>query len=135
MIEMNLYLSQRSRLRLLGVHEDLVQVVERAIRITEVDFTVLEGVRSLERQQQLFEKKATLLDGVARKSRHQTGHAVDLGAFMDGEIRWDWPLYHKLARAMKTAADQLETPLEWGGDWKRFPDGPHFQLPRKKYRA
>ena len=112
-----------------------MQVVERAIRITEVDFAVLEGLRSAERQQQLFEKKATLLNGVTRKSRHQTGHAVDLGALVDGEVRWDWPLYHKLAAAMKKAAVQLETALEWGGDWKRFPDGPHYQLPRQKYRA
>ena len=132
---MNFNLSARSRQRLQGVHEDLVQVVERAIRITEVDFTVLEGLRSTERQQRLFEKKATLLNGVTRRSRHQTGHAVDLGALIDGEIRWDWPLYHKLAGAMKKAADQLETALEWGGDWKRFPDGPHFQLSRRKYRA
>ena len=131
---MNFNLSPRSRQRLQGVHEDLVQVVERAILITEVDFTVLEGLRSTERQQQLFEKKATLLNGVTRKSRHQTGHAVDLGALVDGEVRWDWPLYHKLARAMKKAAVQLETALEWGGDWKRFADGPHFQLPRQKYR-
>ena len=132
---MSFILSPRSRQRLQGVHEDLVQVVERAIRITEVDFTVLEGLRSAERQQQLFEKKATLLNGVTRKSRHQTGHAVDLGALVDGEVRWDWPLYHKLAAAMKKAAVQLETALEWGGDWKRFPDGPHYQLPRQKYRA
>ncbi len=132
---MSFILSPRSRQRLQGVHEDLVQVVERAIRITEVDFAVLEGLRSAERQQQLFEKKATLLNGVTRKSRHQTGHAVDLGALVDGEVRWDWPLYHKLAAAMKKAAVQLETALEWGGDWKRFPDGPHYQLPRQKYRA
>ena len=132
---MSFILSPRSRQRLQGVHEDLVQVVERAIRITEVDFAVLEGLRSAERQQQLFEKKATLLNGVTRKSRHQTGHAVDLGALVDGEVRWDWPLYHKLAAAMKKAAIQLDTALEWGGDWKRFPDGPHYQLPRQKYRA
>ena len=132
---MKFNLSTRSRQRLQGVHEDLVQVVERAIRITEVDFTVLEGLRSTERQHQLFEKKATLLNGVTRKSRHQSGHAVDLGALVDGEVRWDWPLYHKLAGAMKKAAVQLDTALEWGGDWKRFPDGPHFQLPRRKYRT
>ena len=100
-----------------------------------MDFGVLEGMRSLERQQKLFMEKATLLDGVTRKSRHQTGHAVDLGVFVDGELRWDWPLYDRVARAMKNAAIQLGTPLEWGGDWKRFPDGPHFQLPRNKYRA
>lgn len=132
---MSFHLGRGSRHRLQGVHGDLVQVVERAIQLTAVDFTVLEGVRSTERQQRLFENKATLLDGVNRRSRHQTGHAVDLGALVDGEIRWDWPLYNRLGLAMKTAAAQLEIPLEWGGDWKRFPDGPHFQLPGKSYRA
>ena len=132
---MNYFLSPRSRRRLQGVHPDLVRIVEQAIRITEVDFCVLEGMRSLERQQELYCRKASLLDGVTRKSRHQTGHAVDLGAIIGGEIRWDWPLYHQLARAMKSAAVHVRTPLEWGGDWRRFPDGPHFQLPRKSYRA
>lgn len=132
---MSFSLSRRSLQRLHEVHPDLVQVVERAIQITEVDFGVLEGLRSKERQQKLFRNKASLLDGVTRISRHQTGHAVDLGVYVERELRWDWPLYHQIARAMKSAAQQLQTPLEWGGDWKRFPDGPHFQLPRKKYRV
>jgi peptidoglycan L-alanyl-D-glutamate endopeptidase CwlK len=56
-----------------------------------------------------------------------------LGAWIDGEVRWDWPLYYKIADAMKKAAHELDVPLEWGGDWKSFKDGPHFQLPWKDY--
>jgi peptidoglycan L-alanyl-D-glutamate endopeptidase CwlK len=67
------------------------------------------------------------------KSRHLTGHAVDLAALVGGEVRWDWPLYNKLAATMKESAIQLGVPLEWGGDWKSFKDGPHFQLPWKDY--
>jgi len=122
-------LGARSKTRLEGVHQDLVEVVKRAIEITEVDFTVLEGMRTLERQKKLLAKGAS----TTLRSRHLTGHAVDIGAYVDGTVRWDWPLYHKLADAMKKAAEELNINLEWGGDWKSFPDGPHFQLSRKTY--
>lgn len=126
---MSYILGKRSLLRLHGVHPDLVRVVERAIQITDVDFTVLEGVRALDKQARLLKSGAT----TTMHSRHLTGHAVDLGAWVNGEIRWDWPLYAHIAAAMKTAAADIEIPLEWGGDWKTFKDGPHFQLPWKEY--
>lgn len=121
-------LSQKSLDRLSGVHPDLVAVVKRAIEITEVDFAVLEGVRSKARQEQLFKAGAS----TTMNSRHLTGHAVDLGAYV-GQIRWDWPLYDKIALAMKAAAIELQIAIEWGGDWKKFKDGPHFQLTWEAY--
>lgn len=124
-------LSKKSLDRLSGVHPHLVGVVKRAIEITECDFTVLEGVRSKARQQQLVAAGASQ----TMNSRHLTGHAVDLGACVGGSVRWDWPLYFKIADAMKKAAVELGVPLEWGGDWKKFKDGPHFQLPHKGYPA
>ena len=122
-------LSQKSIDRLSGVHQDLVDVVKRAIEITEVDFAVLEGVRSVARQEQLVKAGASQ----TMKSRHITGHAVDLGAIVNGSVRWDWPLYHKIALAMKASAIELQISIEWGGDWKTFPDGPHFQLTWDQY--
>lgn len=122
-------LGQRSRLRLKGVHPDLVRVVEHAIDISAVDFTVLEGVRTPERQKLLRDLGASQ----TLNSRHITGHAVDIGAVVDGEVRWDWPLYHKIASAMKQAAKELKIAIVWGGDWRRFKDGPHFELDRRKY--
>lgn len=122
-------LSQRSKDRLQGVHPDLVKVVEHAIEITTVDFAVLEGLRTPERQKVLKEAGASQ----TLNSRHITGHAVDLGAWVDGEVRWDWPLYSQIAKAMKSAAAELNIPIEWGGDWRTFKDGPHWQLPRKEY--
>lgn len=122
-------LSKKSRDRLVGVHQDLVKVVERAIEITEIDFAVLEGVRSKTRQEHLVKAGASQ----TMRSRHLTGHAVDLGAYVAGSVRWDWPLYHKLAVAVKQAAAELQIPIEWGGDWTTFKDGPHFQLPKKDY--
>ncbi len=124
-------LSSKSLARLAGVHDDLVSVVERAIQITEVDFAVTEGLRTRSRQKELFDAGAT----TTMNSRHLTGHAVDLGAWVTGGIRWDWPLYHKIAAAMKQAANELDVALEWGGDWESFKDGPHFQLSWQAYPA
>lgn len=122
-------LSNRSRRRMRGLHPDLIDVVEMAIHLTEVDFTVLEGMRTPARQKELFDIGAT----TTLNSRHLTGHAVDLGAYVAGSIRWDWPLYYKIADAMKKAAGMLHVDLEWGGDWTTFKDGPHFQLSWDKY--
>lgn len=122
-------LSLRSRMRLRGVHPDLVRVVERALSITEVDFTITEGMRSAARQKELVAAGASQ----TMKSRHLTGHAVDLAALVAGQVRWDWPLYEKIAYAMKEAAIDLNVPLVWGGDWKTLKDGPHFELDRKYY--
>lgn len=124
-------LSQRSRKRLQGVHKDLVRVVERAIEITPVDFVVLEGLRTKERQRELVNSGASR----TMNSRHLTGHAVDIGAWVGKEVRWDWPLYHQLADAMKEAAEDCGVSIAWGGDWASFRDGPHFELDRKIYPA
>ena len=122
-------LGRRSVERLQGVHPDLVRVVERAIDLTPVDFTVLEGLRSPERQQTLVASGASQ----TLNSRHITGHAVDLGAWVDNQVDWSWPLYAKIANAMKAAAKELGVAIVWGGDWRTFKDGPHFELDRKFY--
>lgn len=122
-------LSAKSKDLLKGVHPDLVKVINRAIQITDIDFTVLEGLRTLERQKELLKKGAT----TTLNSRHLTGHAVDIAPFVGGKISWDWPLYHKLAKIVKQAAKDVGVTIEWGGDWKSFKDGPHWQLPFNKY--
>lgn len=121
----------RSTARLAGVHPDLVRVVMRAAKLDAMSFVVTEGLRSIERQKVLLAAGAS----TTMKSRHLTGHAVDLAATVEGKIRWDWPLYNKLAAVMKQAAHDLQVPIEWGGDWKTFKDGPHFQLPWAEYPA
>lgn len=119
----------RSLKRLEGVHPDLVRVMKRAIACSPLDFTVLEGVRTLARQKQLMASGATR----TMNSRHLTGHAVDIAPVIGGTVRWDWPLYHQLALVVKKAAAELEVPLQWGGDWRSFKDGPHWELPWKAY--
>lgn len=122
-------LTDRDRLRMAGVHPDLVRVIERARQ--HADFIVTEGLRTAARQQQLMDAGAS----TTLNSRHLTGHAVDLAARVAGEVRWDWPLYDKLGDAVKRAAAEEGVPIEWGGDWPRFRDGPHFQLPWATYPA
>ena len=119
-----------SKNNLKGVHPDLVKVVERAISLTTVDFRVIEGLRSKQRQVELVNKGASK----TLNSRHITGHAVDVAALVGGTIRWDWPLYDKIAKAFKQASKELNIPIVWGGDWKTFKDGPHFELDRNVYK-
>ncbi len=126
---MSFRLSSRSRARLIGVHPALIAVVEAAIARTRVDFMITEGLRSAERQAALVKAGASR----TTRSRHLTGHAVDVAALVEGQVRWDWPLYGRIAEAFKAAALDLKTPLIWGGDWKTLRDGPHFELDRKAF--
>lgn len=126
---MSFRLSNRSRTRMKGVHPALVAVVERAIARTPVDFMITEGLRTPARQAALVRAGASR----TLKSRHLTGHAVDVAALVEGQVRWDWPLYARIAEAFKAAAEELETPIVWGGDWPTLRDGPHFELDRKVF--
>ena len=136
-------LGTRSRQNLSGVHPDLVDVVKRAIQITEQDFSVIEGVRHINRQRELVAKGASQ----TMDSRHLTGHGVDLAPH---PLSWDWEHFYPIADAMIKAAKELDVPLRWGGNWKvkdvrkwqgtakelneaykgKFQDGPHFEIPK-----
>ncbi len=123
--------STASLAKLQGIHPDLRRVLDRALQETPLDFRVIEGLRTIERQRQLVANGASQ----TLRSRHLTGHAVDLAPLVGGVIRWDWPLFHRLAPAIKLAAQAEGVPIEWGGGWASFPDGPHWQLPWKDYPA
>ena len=110
------------------VHPDLQQVFKEAIRHSPYDFSITEGVRSLERQKSLVEagKSKTM------NSRHLKGLAVDIAVFVDGKVSWDLLLYKEIAKAMKQAAKELDIALVAGIEWKMV-DGPHFELDWKVY--
>lgn len=122
-------LGVRSRLRLSGVHKDLIKVVELALTYSPHDFTITEGLRTLDRQKKLVAAGASR----TLRSRHLTGHAIDFAVLVGGKVRWDWPLYPPVADAFKKAAKELNVPIIWGGDWPRLRDGPHVELDRKAY--
>ena len=122
---------KRSLAALEGVHPDLVRVAHAALAISRVDFVVTEGLRTLQRQAQLVKAGASK----TMRSRHLTGHAIDIAPVIGGKVAWDWPPFHDLASAMKAAAAAEDVPIVWGGDWVSFRDGPHFELDRAKYPA
>lgn len=143
--------SLRSRWNLMGVHPDLARLAHAALAGSAVDFGVTEGLRSKARQVELFQAGASR----TLNSRHLTGHAIDVVAYVGGAVRWEFDLYRRIAEAFARAGDDLEVPIEWGGCWSRIDgatdlarlvgdyvgycrgrgrrplvDGPHFQLPQ-----
>ena len=145
-------LSQRSIERLDGVKDPLVDVVTRAIEISTVDFGVTEGLRTVETQRKYVETgKSQTMD-----SKHLTGDAVDLVAYINGQVSWELNLYDNIADAMKQAAIEKNVAVRWGAAWnipdirlwrgtmeeamnyyiderrkqnkRPFIDGPHFEL-------
>ncbi len=137
---MSFILSAKSLRRLEGVNPDLVKVVRRAIQITPIDFIVVEGLRTKERQAYLFEKGATK----TMNSRHLTGDAVDLAPIVNNKVSWDWKDFYPLGMTLKAAAKEMKVEIRWGANWKKlsetefvngkielsktFPDGPHFEI-------
>lgn len=125
--------SARSLENLRGVRPELTAIATRALHLAHAtggnDFLVTEGLRTLDRQRNLLEQGASH----TMNSRHLTGHAIDLAVIVNGEVRWDWPLYERLAETLLQAAEDFGIPLEWGGHWDTLKDGPHFQLPWDKF--
>lgn len=145
-------LSQKSLNKLQGVNPKLVQVVKRAIQLSTVDFGVSEGLRTTETQR----KYVAAGKSQTMASKHLEGKAVDLIAYVDGNISWELNLYDNIADAMAKAAKELNVPLRWGAAWnvpdiskwngtmesamnhyvdtrrkegkRPFIDGPHFEL-------
>lgn len=146
---MTFLLGRQSRNELVGVHQDLVRVVERAIELTPQDFVVFDGLRTLD------EQKAYVAAGASKtlNSRHLPGqdgkgHAVDLVPIINNKARWEWGAIIPIAEAMRTASRELGVPLNWGGikgtrgfgrldtaggslaKLRNGWDGVHFELPR-----
>lgn len=121
--------SQRSLKNLKGIHPDLRRVLDRALQDSPLDFIVIEGLRSEDRQRKLVASGASK----TMNSRHLTGHAVDLLPIGADGPEFAWPLYHKLGPAVEAAAEEEGVSITWGGRWSKFRDGPHFELKRDVY--
>ena len=127
-----MHLDAKSKQRLLQVHPDLRKVfVELANDpsaevVIGGEWRVTSGLRTLAEQRQL------ILKGASRtlRSRHLEGHAVDLAIIVDGKAVWDLPRYARLNERVQAAAKVLGIPVRWGGHWKTFVDGVHWELDR-----
>lgn len=121
-------LDARSKRRLLGVHPKLIKLLQDFAAVTPIKFIVTEGIRSVDRQRELVQAGASR----TMNSKHLTGRAVDLAVILDGELRWDWPLYRRLADELVRYAENQGVRIVAGANWPRFRDGPHFELGPKE---
>ena len=115
---MTFRLSQRSMDKLEGVHPAMTAVVERAIQLTDVDFGVTQGVRTLD------EQKANVAAGRSQTmaSKHLLqddgfSHAVDVVAYVGSDVSWELNMYDNICDAFKTAAEEVECSIKWGAAW------------------
>lgn len=132
-------LDPRTERNLIGVHPDLVKIVKRAFAMHDDTLgkvpVITCGLRTMKEQIRLKAIGASK----TLNSRHLPAgpkgysHAVDVAFFVGGKLRWDWPLYKDFSDLMKRAAKELGIPITWGGDWRSFKDGPHFELPFAQY--
>lgn len=131
---MGFKLSARSQSKLDGVNEPLVRLVHRALEISEADFAIIEGLRSIEKQQENVRK------GVSQtmKSKHLTGQAVDiLPSSIRPGMKWELHHFKPVLHAFHLASIELGIPLRFGINWKndpslpietKFIDAPHIEL-------
>lgn len=134
-------IDERSHRNLEGVHPHLIMWFTWAHELVEetgIRIMCIEGTRSMERQLQLYNNGASKTLNSRHIPKETPGgavlaHALDIVPVVDGKVSWAWPHFHVIAPIMKDAACQLFIPIEWGGDWKSFKDGPHWQLPWKQY--
>ncbi|RCH53952.1 M15 family peptidase [Mucilaginibacter hurinus] len=132
---------QASKSVLIGVHPNLMRVIKEAIKTSPFDFTIVEGVRTTARQQQLYAQGratkgpiVTYADGVRKKSNHQPkadgyGYAIDFVPFINGRTDWNADAeFTLIARHIQKVGSDLGIRITWGGDWKRPVDKPHIEL-------
>ena len=128
------YLSRRSWGRLRTCHEYLQTLLREAVGSSPVDFMVIEGHRTKEKQDAAYRAGKSGLQWPRSKHNQTPSLAVDIAPYVDGKASWDWDHYHPLADHLKETWGRLkdegkvEGDLIWGGDWKSFQDGPHWEL-------
>ena len=122
--------SSRSAERMAGVDPRLIEVAYEALKISRIDFGIPDdgGIRTAERQRELFDSGKSKADGTEKTSYHQSGKALDVYAYVDGKASWDMAHLSLVACAMLQAANVLGYQVAWGGLWSSFIDAPHFQI-------
>lgn len=123
-------LSKKSNSHLEGVDIRWHYILNKAITLTKVDFGIPStgGYRTVEQQRELFNTGASLCDGLSKKSRHQSGLAVDVFAYVNDKASWKEDHLTSVAVAILQSAAILGHKVSWGGLWSDFNDMPHFEL-------
>lgn len=122
--------SRKSCCRLATCDNRIILIAMMAIKISKIDFGIPQhgGKRTAEEQRDLFDSSASQCDGTTNKSKHQSGLAVDVYAYVDGKASWKEEHLTLVATAMLQAASILGHKLSWGGLWTNFKDMPHFEI-------
>jgi peptidoglycan L-alanyl-D-glutamate endopeptidase CwlK len=133
-------LGPASMANLVTCDEKIQVICKEAIHV--MDFSILEGFRTTDKQEEYFKQGKSKLDGVTVKSKHQSrpSRAVDImpyPAILGGVNVWeDTRRFYMLAGVMMAVSHSLSILLRWGGDWdsdqnfteQSFNDLPHFEL-------
>lgn len=116
-------------MNLKGLNPDLIALCRHALKISAVDFAIIDGLRTVTEQKNLFANGKTQ----TMNSRHLSGKAVDVMAY-DGKVAtWEVAYYKQIAEAFQTASSELNIPIVWGGSWTTLKDYGHFELDRQAY--
>ena len=135
--EVSYAFGSRSIARLQTCHPLLQTLMQRVIKRGDLpfDLTILCGHRNQADQDAAFRGGASKLRWPNSKHNSMPSRAVDLAPWVGGQVSWDWTHYNKLAPLIKDEWGKMvaegltgDTKLAWGGDWRNFPDGPHWQL-------
>ncbi len=134
-----------SKGRLRTCHKDIQLIMNEAIKITNVDFGILEGERSIKKQQQYFKEGKSKIDGIKKKGKHNYSPslAVDIYPYFNNGAKWDNEHLSYLSGIIHAVSEMLlksgkvTHKIRWGGNWdmdgiilldQSFDDRPHFEL-------
>lgn len=120
--------SLRSKKEMYNIHPDLRRVCNLALKMSDIDFLIIDGRRTI------AEQRMHVKNGASKtlRSRHLHGYAVDVAPLIEGKIRWEPAYFKPLGVVFKKAAIRARVPIVWGGDWK-WKDWGHFELDKKVY--
>lgn len=114
-----------------GVDPRLRGVIEAAMAEAGEGWRITEGMRSKERQAQLYAQGRTAPGNIVTNtmnSQHLTGNALDVALIENGQANWDFDRYRQFNNIVQRIANERGVPVTWGGNFKSLRDGPHFQL-------
>ena len=131
--------SQSSQKNLATCDVRLQVIMKRALEVSKIDFGISCGYRSVEDQKKAFEAGKSRIDGVTQKSKHNYSPAlaVDIFGSLNGKSVYTVPVMSYLAGVIEAVANDIGTPVRWGGNWDQdgeiitdqdFDDLPHFEL-------
>lgn len=116
--------SDKSFAQLAGVRPELISVATLALARSPIDFGVIDGVRTIEEQEEYVAKGVSW----TMDSKHLDGRAIDIMAYVNGVGRWEHAPYEVIAESFKSAAADAGVSIIWGGDWEQKDMG-HYELP------